>query len=133
MVKWAGICAGLAVWSAIWGSAATGATYVAMRRVNGGSGRARPIAVACAAGIWAAGYRVQAFPVRARIFRLVMQLDLQILTLNDGTKWSHNKRCAKAKLRHVQEPGTSAHRAEPSCWTWSSSELQMYLYSCQDS
>ena len=61
-----GLDAGLAVWSTIWGSAATAATYVVMRRVSGSSGRARPIAVACAAGIWAAGYRVQAFPVRCR-------------------------------------------------------------------
>ena len=52
------------MWSGLWGTATSVVTYQVMRRISGGSGRARPIAVALISGAWVTGYRVQAFPVR---------------------------------------------------------------------
>ncbi len=60
--------AGLAVWSGLWGTATSVVTYQVMRRISGGSGRARPIAIALISGAWVTGYRVQAFPVRCGPF-----------------------------------------------------------------
>lgn len=57
-------CAGLASWSLAWGVGAGLGAYGLLRRVQPSGGRLRPTIVGAAAGIWAAGFRVQAFPVR---------------------------------------------------------------------
>ena len=66
-------CTGMALWSTVWGSAACLSTFQVLRKLHPAGGWARPLTVGCAAGVWAAGFRVQAFPVSTSFTRTAQQ------------------------------------------------------------